>query len=77
MIKDPSSMVKDFNTRQTVKRRSVKSYKLNCAGCGRVTAEFDHLFGWHVCAFCDSDEIAHDLADHVTNPNRGMGVGFY
>ena len=72
MIKDPDMLVKDFRTREMVKRRSVKNVALNCAGCGRVTAEFDHLFGWHICQDCDSDEVASDVSDHVMNPDRGL-----
>lgn len=72
MIRNADSLVKDFNTRQQVPRRSVKDIALNCAGCGTVTREYDHLYGWHICEDCDSDEIAAALADHVTNPNRGL-----
>lgn len=67
MIREPEKLVTDFHTHKMVARRSVKSYSLNCAGCGRLTNEYDHFYGWHVCPECDSDAIAADLADRVMN----------
>lgn len=71
MIRDPERLVTDFHTNQRVPRRSLRDIALNCAGCGAVTKEYDHLYGWHICEDCDSDKIAEHVADHVTNPNRG------
>ena len=70
MIKDGDTMVKDFRTGEMVRRESKADRFDKCAGCGLFTRHYDHLYGWHVCIECDSDEIANDLADHVMHPNR-------
>lgn len=57
--------VKDFHTGRMVERFSRKDIALNCANCGQVTDRYDHLYGWHICTNCDSDETASEIVRDV------------
>lgn len=42
----------------------------NCAGCGKLTKDFDNYFGWHICNTCSSDEITYNLTEYIVCPSN-------
>lgn len=66
----------DFRTGENVLRFQYRVPSKPCAGCGTHTVNYDAKWGWHICTDCNSEDVAAEIADHVTNPNRGLN-GLY
>ena len=59
----------DREIREMINNIVIKTEYGHCAECGKMTTRWDIKWEWFICEKHDSEKVAADIADHVSNPN--------